>query len=347
MEPNEHPSPRAGEAPNATPARSKFSAPTPIPSPGISQQRAGSRSAVRQPNERLGNALGWFSVGLGLAQLLAPRQVARVVGADEREAATSLTLRLLGGRELASGLGLLSKASPAAWAWTRVAGDALDLALVGRALSSRRAQRERLLLFGAGVLGVACVDAYSARRLQREARDVASEGIAVQQAVTIARPLEEVYGFLRDFANLPRFLSHLEAVQVDNGSSHWRAKGPLGSALEWDAEVLEDWPGRLIIWRSVANGDVRSQGFVQFRRVGTDTEVDVELRYDPPPGKLRAAVAQLFGAAPGQELATDLRRLKQVLETGEVLHSDASIHRGMHPARPSELSARVSEQVRS
>ena len=307
----------------------------------------GALSASRLPDERLSSALGWFSVGLGLAQLLAPRQVARVIGADERDATTSLTLRLLGGRELASGLGLLSKVHPAAWAWARVAGDALDLALVGRALASPRAQRERLLLFGAGVLGVACVDAYSARRLQREARDVASEGIAVQQAVTIARPPEEVYGFFRDFENLPRFFSHLESVRVDNGYSHWRTKGPLGSAIEWDAEIIEDWPGRLIIWRSVANADVPNQGFVQFRRVGADTEVEVELRYDPPAGKLGAIVAQLFGAAPGQQIATDLRRLKQVLETGEVLHSDASIHRGMHPARPSELSARISEQVRS
>ena len=331
---------------NETASRPSYSQYVPSSPPGATEQSSGPRSAPPS-GERLGSALGWLSLGLGLAQLFAPRQVARLIGADERNAGTSLALRLLGGRELVSGLGLLSQAHPAGWAWTRVAGDVLDLALVGQALSSRRTRSERLLLAGAGVLGVACVDAYSARRLQRGAHDVAKEGIAVHQAVTIARRPEEVYGFFRDFENLPRFFSHLESVRVDNGHSHWRARGPLGSAIEWDAEIIEDRPAQLIVWRSVANADVPNQGRVQFRAAGDDTELEVELRYDPPAGQLGAAVARLFGVAPGQQIASDLRRLKQVLETGEVLHSDSSIHSGMHPARPSELSARVGEQVRS
>jgi uncharacterized membrane protein len=134
---------------------------------------------------------------------------------------------------------------------------------------------------------------------------------------------------------------------VDNGHSHWVVRGPLGSTIEWDAEIVEDRPGELLVWRSGPNADVPTQGRVQFRRLGEDTELEIELRYDPPAGEIGAAIAKLFGVAPQQQMSSDLRRLKQVLETGEVLHSDASIHPGMHAAQPSERSEQVSREVRS
>jgi len=301
--------------------------------------------AARQDGRR--NGLAWFSVGLGLAGLLAPRQLARLIGADEESEATTWALRAVGGRELVCGVGLLSGAQPANWAWARLAGDVIDLALIGTALQSKNARNDRLLVAGAGILGAASWDAYSAWSLQRGSRDVTAEGIVVQQAITIARPAQEVYEFFRNFQNLPRFLSHLESVRVDNGHSHWVVKGPLGSTIEWDAEIVEDRPAELIIWRSGPNADVPTQGRVQFRRAGEDTELEIELRYDPPAGEIGAALAKLLGVAPQQQMSSDLRRLKQVLETGEVLHSDASIHRGMHPAQPSELSEQISKEVRS
>ena len=300
--------------------------------------------SVAQDGRR--NGLAWFSVGLGLAGLLAPRQLARLIGADDESEATAWTLRAVGGRELVCGVGLLSGAQPANWAWARLAGDVIDLALIGTALQSKNTRNDRLLVAGAGILGTASLDAYSAWRLQRGSRDVAAEGIVVQQSITIARPPQEVYAFFRDFENLPRFLSHLDSVRVDNGHSHWVVKGPLGSNIEWDAEIVEDRPAELIVWRSGPNADVPTQGRVQFRRSGEDTELEVELRYDPPAGEIGAALAKLFGVAPQQQMSSDLRRLKQVLETGEVLHSDSSIHRGMHPAQPSELSEQMSKEVR-
>jgi uncharacterized membrane protein len=297
-------------------------------------------------SERRSSALGWFSLGLGLAQLLATKRVAQLIGVDEDDMDTRRALRLVGARELACGFGLLSESHSAAWAWARVAGDVMDLALVGTALQSRHANADRLLLAGAGVVGVACVDTYAAYALQRKARDVSLEGLEVRQSVTIARPPAEVYAFFRDFENLPKFLSHLESVRADNGHSHWSATGPLGTRIEWNAEIVEDRPGQLIAWRSVPPADISHQGRVELRALGNlDTELDILLRYDPPAGKVGAAVAQLLGVAPSQQISADLRRLKQVLETGEVLHSDASIHRGMHPARPSELSASLNEQV--
>jgi uncharacterized membrane protein len=305
-------------------------------------------TALRKRARRRDSALGWFSLCLGLTQLLAPKRVARLIGVDDEDELTQMALRLVGARELACGLGLLSQPHSSAWAWTRVAGDVMDLALLGRALQSRDARADRLLAAGAAVVGVACVDAYSAYDVQRQAGNVGFEGLEVRESITIARPPEAVYAFCRDFHNLSRFLPHVQSIRVDNGRSHWSVKGPLGTSIEWDAEIVEDHPNALIVWRSLPDGDVTHQGRVELRTSGNgDTELDLLLRYDPPVGKAGAALAELLGLAPAPQISAELRRLKQVLETGEVLHSDASIHPGMHPARPSELSAQIGEEVLS
>jgi uncharacterized membrane protein len=159
----------------------------------------------------------------------------------------------------------------------------------------------------------------------------------VRQSVSLNRPPEEVYAFFRDLENLPRIMSHLDSVEQRDRHSRWRARGPLGVHVEWDAEITEDRPGESIAWRSLPGADVSNQGRVEFRPgpAGLGTEVRVALAYDPPLGTVGAGVAKLFGEEPSQQISADLRRLKQVLETGEVLHSDASIHAGMHPAQPS------------
>ncbi|MFN2608282.1 MAG: SRPBCC family protein [Acidimicrobiales bacterium] len=144
--------------------------------------------------------------------------------------------------------------------------------------------------------------------------------------VTVNRPPDEVYAYWRDFERLPTFMYHLESVDVNEGGrSHWRAKGPAGTSVEWDAELVDDTPGARIAWRSV-EGSVDSQGQVAFTPApgGRGTEVAVDLDYSPPGGAVGALVAKLFGEEPTQQLKDDLRRFKQVLETGEVLRSDAS-----------------------
>jgi uncharacterized membrane protein len=107
-------------------------------------------------------------------------------------------------------------------------------------------------------------------------------------------------------------------------------------SVEWDAEITEDRANELIAWRSLPGAEVDNVGRVRFVPApgGRGTEVHVELSYRPPAGVLGATFAKLFGEAPEQQIEGDLRRLKQVLETGEVVHSDASIHRGAHSARP-------------
>lgn len=146
-------------------------------------------------------------------------------------------------------------------------------------------------------------------------------GIKVEKSVTINKSPAELYRFWRNFENLPRFMDHLESVSVmDNNRSHWVAKAPAGTSVEWDAEVYNEKENELIAWRSLEGADVDSAGSVRFEPApgGRGTIVRVVLKYDPPGGVVGAAVAKLFGEEPGQQIDDDLRRFKQLMEAGEV-----------------------------
>jgi uncharacterized membrane protein len=224
----------------------------------------------------------------------------------------------------------------------------MDLALLGRAMGNDENDRGRTSMAIAAVLGVGALDYVAAQRLAREEqpneraerddeREVAAKGIHVRKSVTVNRPASEVYEFWRDFENLPRFMKHLESVRdTGEGRSHWKAKAPAGRTVEWDAVITEDRPDELLAWRSLPGADVENAGTIRFRPAPGDrgTEVHVELRYDPPGGQIAAIFAKLFRQEPGQQVLDDLRRFKQVLETGEVIVSDASLARGPHPAQP-------------
>ncbi|HWH06629.1 MAG TPA: SRPBCC family protein [Gaiellaceae bacterium] len=284
--------------------------------------------AAPEAKNALTRGLGGFSLALGAAQLTAPRAVARLVGADP-EGRTPTLMRLMGAREVAAGAGILARPRPAGWLWARVAGDALDLLLLDAAVV--RASRSRPRLFAAMglVAGAAAADVVEATRLSRVAAHETAEGaIHVRKAVTVNRSAEEAYGFWRDLGNLPRFMAHLESVQeTPEGLTRWRASGPFGS-VEWDAEIVEDRHGELLSWRTLPGADVDSSGSVGFVATpgGRSTEVVVELEYRPPAGGIGAAIAKLAGEDPPTQLADDLRRFKQVLETGEIARSDGTPH---------------------
>lgn len=149
----------------------------------------------------------------------------------------------------------------------------------------------------------------------------ASSGVKVEKAVTINAPVEEIYSFWRDFENLPKFMLHLESVtKTDEMRSHWKAKAPLGYTVEWDAEIISDIPNEMISWRSVENADVPNAGSVHFKQStgGRGTVVKVSLKYDPPAGKLGAALAWLFGEEPSVQVQDDLRRFKNLIEADEI-----------------------------
>jgi uncharacterized membrane protein len=147
-----------------------------------------------------------------------------------------------------------------------------------------------------------------------------SRGVNVLESVTIDRSIEELYRFWRNLENLPQFMRHLESVdKITDTISHWRATGPAGVIVEWDAEVYNEVPDKLIAWRSLEGSDVVSAGSVNFDRAagGQATRVTVHLQYSPPLGKVGAAVARLFGADAETEIREDLRRFKQRVETGQ------------------------------
>lgn len=145
------------------------------------------------------------------------------------------------------------------------------------------------------------------------------KGIRVEKSVTVNATPEQLYAFWRNFENLPRFMDHLEMVHViDDKRSHWRAKGPAGIKAEWDAEIINEVPNELIGWRSVDGSNVNNAGSVRFTPTPRGTEVRVLLRYDPPGGSVGAAIAKLFGEDPEHQVKEELRRFKQIVETGEI-----------------------------
>lgn len=153
------------------------------------------------------------------------------------------------------------------------------------------------------------------------------KGVEARSAITVNAAGADVYRRWRALEELPTFMYHLESVrEIGGGRSHWVAKAPAGTTVEWEAETVEDLPGERLSWRSVAGSEVANAGTVTFEPApaGRGTEVRVHLEYNPPGGALGAAVAKLFGEEPNQQLADDLRRFKQLVETGEIARSDAA-----------------------
>jgi len=284
--------------------------------------RQGNRGAR---SEQLAAGLGWFSIGLGVAELVAPHAVARGIGLRGRGVTPTLT-RLCGLRELAAGVGILSERRPAAWVWSRVVGDVMDLALLAAGFAARGTNRGRLAAATAAVAGVTVVDALCAQELtglSRVSVQTTAEGtLRVRRRTTVNRPPDALYRFWRDFSNAPRFMERVEAVQPSGERrTRWRARGPAGLAVEWDAEVTEERPGELIAWRTLDDTPFRHAGVVRFEPApaGRGTVVTVEMEYAPPGGAVTATAAKLIGYAPEQQLQEDLRRFKQLMETGLVV----------------------------
>jgi uncharacterized membrane protein len=268
---------------------------------------------------RLARALGWFSVGLGVAELAAPRQVSRLVGSSRRR---PRLLQALGAREIVSGVGVLMGRRRAGWMWSRFAGDLVDLALLGAALSDRKSERGRAAAATAAVAGVTALDFLAARKLQRSGPEAEpDQPFAFRRTLAVNCAPSEAYAFWRNFQNLPRFMEHLEAVHEQGGArSRWVVKAPAGGTVECDAEIVEDRPNERIAWRTLEDADVRNSGSVSFEPApgGRGTLISVEMRYEPPAGAVGRTVAKLFGEDPEEQVEADLKRFKHVLEAGEV-----------------------------
>ncbi|MGH9683557.1 MAG: SRPBCC family protein [Candidatus Acidiferrales bacterium] len=146
-------------------------------------------------------------------------------------------------------------------------------------------------------------------------------GVNLRRSVTVALPPEEAYEFVRDIENLPQFMKHLKSVEAqDDTHSHWCVSAPGGAEVEWDAEISSDILNELIAWRSIGNPNVDASVSIGFKNApqGRGTVIHVSLQYVPRAGVMGVVTAEMFGKDPEIELKDNLRRLKQILETGEI-----------------------------
>jgi uncharacterized membrane protein len=208
----------------------------------------------------------------------------------------------------------------------RVAVGALATGLVSYGLSRLGRRRGWLAIAtGVGLLPRALTG--SCRVYRALGIDTSTEGrrrgIEVRRAITIARPVEEVYRFCREFENLPRFVSHVTDVQVEsNDRVRWTVR--LGKReFTWTTALGEDVRNERIVWRSGANEGIQAELEFVFKRAPSDlgTEVHVYGHYDASSHVSAAALAPFFRTVGRYRLGQDLHRLKQLIELGEVVTS--------------------------
>jgi uncharacterized membrane protein len=288
---------------------------------------------------KLARGLGWFSIGLGLLEVLAPRRTGKLLGIGDRR----VLLPLAGLREIACGVGILTQSKPAGWVWARVGGDVMDLALLGASAGARDANPPRIKTAAVMIAGVTALDAFCGRELNRMGKP-GDGAVHLEHSLAINKPPEELFRFWRDFENLPKFMEHLESVVViAPNRSRWRAKGPAGTVVEWEAEVVNETPNELIAWKSVEGADVDHAGTVRFERApgGRGTILRVKMQYRPMGGAFGAKAARLLGQSPEKQIRIDLLRFKQMMETGEIARTE-----GQPAGRPRSTSRKYDDLIR-
>lgn len=309
------------------------------------------RSSLRDSHEKSRNAgltqeeawaygLGLFGIGLGLAELMAPRWLARMIGAPPGH---NGLIRLMGLREIAAGVAIFKQRNPTTGVWMRVAGDVVDLGCLGAAFLSSRSDRDKLTTSTMAIAGATLVDMLTAQQLSRGVT-TRNGTIATTATIIIDCDQKELYSHWRELTNLPKFMQHLVRIDVqDDRRSHWVARGPVETTIEWDAEITEERPNELIAWRSIEGSELNHAGFVRFERAPGDrgTLVTVDMHYRPPLGTIGAAVVAWFGEDPNQTITMDLRRLKQMMEAGEVVTTE-----GQPAGRKESTSWKYDQAVR-
>ena len=260
--------------------------------------------------------LGWLSVALGATAVLAPRPLATLTGLR----APPALLPFVGLRELASGWGLLTQEQSSPWLWSRVVGDVMDLAVIASALTPSNRQRTRALGTAGVVAAIAAADLAAAIAHSNRGRRAVASG-PFSEGLIVNKTPQECYEFWRDVNNLPRFSAAVESVaQIDDRHVRWMLRGPLSQKTAVTIKTTTDEPARRIAWHSVGRSDLSHAGVVRFDPApgNRGTLVSALLWYPPLSGTAGWRIASLVGADPRSFLREDLRRFKQLLETGEV-----------------------------
>jgi uncharacterized membrane protein len=272
--------------------------------------------ANRGVTPSLPRLLGWFSVGLGAAELAIPHAVAKISGTKK----SPNLIRVNGLREIVAGVGLLTRRDPGPWLWMRVGGDIIDLAFV--IAGARKGKTVAAVSSVAAAAGMTALDVICA---QRCAASAGPRGVRAEANVIIARPPEECYRFWREAGNLARCATADVSVrETGERAAHWTMRLPGGRQLEWDVEIVEDEPSQRISWRHLPGGLIAASGSVTFEAApgGRGTFVRVQIDYDHPGVGAIAPLTRLFGKHPEQTLYKSLRRIKQVLEVGEIITTE-------------------------
>jgi len=304
--------------------------------------------AKKQNRECIASGLGWFSIGLGLAELLMPRTLSRLIGIKPRPFVT----RLFGLREIASGVGLLTQSEKGPWLKARVVGDGMDLALLGLGATSDGSKAGKLAFATAAVAGVTVIDFLCYKDFADGQPEPGSQEFVTspdvvhfRRSLVINRRAEALYQIWRNFEELPHYMRNVVSVENRGANRwHWTARGPAGAEVEWDAEVTQDEPNEAISWKSLPGGDVTHTGSVRFEQAPGDrgTIVRVEMRYRAPAGKPGAIITKLLGRSPEHQIAADLLRFKQVLEVGVVARTE-----GQPAGRARSTSRKYDDLVRA
>ncbi|MEA2356862.1 MAG: hypothetical protein QOI62_122 [Solirubrobacteraceae bacterium] len=272
----------------------------------------------------LATELGWFSLGLGTAQLLAPGRVNRAIGVRD-DPRSRFWQRVVGVQELTAAAGILGRRRPVEWLWARTAGDVVHLAMLARALRGGRGEQPaRVEAAMASVVGCFAADAYASTRMTSDPQ-ATREGhpMKAKASITVGKPRDEAQRRWREFEQQPGDASRL---------------GPI--------EVLEETPGR-VRWRTIGDAEAKASGVAVFTDAPGDrgTEIHLELEYEVPGGAVGAALKKVTGDDPLQLAKDDLRRFKQLVETGEIARSDgaptghsAKLQPKQRPAQPVEYA---------
>lgn len=209
---------------------------------------------------------------------------------------------------------------------------------------SRNSQRA---LIGAGLAAAAAAGAATflfARRSADSRRDEErisdapdhvlrnpSESALVGRTVTINKPRQELYEAWQDFTRFPSFMENVRAVEkVDGDRYRWRIEAPGGASVDLVTRITENRRGELIAWESTPESDVETEGRVEFSEAGPGrgTAVQLSIRYNPPGGFPGRMIAKLLQREPSIQARRDLRRFKQLMETGEVTTNAGPSGRG-------------------
>ncbi len=276
-----------------------------------------------QTFHRVARALGWFSVGLGLTELLSGKNLDRYLGTGGHEG----TLRLFGLREIAAGAIILAQKEPsAASVWSRVGGDVMDLIFLGKALEEQRngTKQERLGVATATVAAVTALDVFCAWKLGHDSKpdeQTEEDATSVGTSVTINGSPEELYQLWRDPQTLPQVMGHFATVTAEaDDRAHWVVNGPVKTSLQWDSQIVQEEPGQSMRWYSLQGAKIPNGGSIKFAPAtgGRGTVATLEIDFHPPGGSFGKGAAKVLGVVPQLLAVKALRRFKSLAEAGEI-----------------------------